>query len=95
MSHIDRATVLKIARLARLEFTDAEIDELTGQLGSILSLVEQLQEVDVDGVEPMVHAIDLTNALADDQLGVSISRDAALRNAPADDGEHFLVPAVL
>ena len=92
---IDRQQVLKIAKLARLSFSDAEVDELTVQLGNILVLVEQMSQVDTSDIEPMVHALPLTNALADDELGESLPRELALANAPQDDSECFLVPAVL
>ena len=91
---IDRAQVIKIARLARLSFSDAEIDELTGQLGNMLALVEQLGEVDTADVEPMVHAVDLVNATAADLIAPSLPRERALQNAPETDGECFVVPAV-
>ena len=92
---IDREQVIKIAKLARLSFSDAEIDELTGQLGNMLALVEQLGGVDTEGVEPMVHAVELVNATAADVLSPSLPREQALQNAPQTDGETFLVPAVL
>jgi aspartyl-tRNA(Asn)/glutamyl-tRNA(Gln) amidotransferase subunit C len=92
---INRDQVIRVAKLARLSFTDAEIDQLTVQLGNVLELANQLNQVDTTDIEPMVHAIELTNAVVPDQLGVSLSREAALQNAPEDDGECFLVPAVL
>ncbi len=92
---ISREQVAKVAKLARLSFTDAELDSLTVQLGNVLQLANQLQQVDTTDIEPMVHAVELTNAVVPDQLKPSIPREAALKNAPEDDGECFLVPAVL
>jgi aspartyl-tRNA(Asn)/glutamyl-tRNA(Gln) amidotransferase subunit C len=92
---MDRSVVEKIARLARLKLTDDEIDRFTGQLGSVLQYVEMLNEVDTDGVEPMAHAVELTNVLRDDEITESLSREAALSNAPQTDGKYFLVPQIL
>lgn len=92
---LDRDHVAKIARLARLTFSDDELDELTVQLGSIVSLVDQLSSVDTTDVEPMVHSIELTNVLKPDEVQPSISREKALANAPDADDECFRVSAVL
>jgi aspartyl-tRNA(Asn)/glutamyl-tRNA(Gln) amidotransferase subunit C len=87
--------VLRIANLARLSLAQQEIADLTAKLGSIVGLVEQLSEVNTDDVEPMVHAFELNNVLADDVVGQSLPREMALHNAPASDDECFRVPAVL
>lgn len=92
---ISREQVAKVAKLARLSFSDAELDELTVQLGNVLQLANQLSEVDTSDVEPMVHAVELTNATMPDLARPSLPREEALKNAPEDDGECFLVPAVL
>jgi aspartyl-tRNA(Asn)/glutamyl-tRNA(Gln) amidotransferase subunit C len=92
---LDPDAVQRLARLARLRITDEEAASLSGDLSKIMALVDQLAEVDTQGVEPMVHAFDLQNVLASDQIGPSLTRDEALRNAPAHDGECFLVPPVL
>ncbi|MEQ1826956.1 MAG: Asp-tRNA(Asn)/Glu-tRNA(Gln) amidotransferase subunit GatC [Pirellula sp.] len=87
--------VKRVANLARLSLAPDEVIELTEKLGKIVGLVEQLGQVDTEGVEPMVHAFDLHNVLAEDILGPSLSRIEALKNAPAADSECFRVPAVL
>lgn len=87
--------VLRIANLARLSLEQQEIADLTAKLGSIVGLVEQLSEVNTDGVEPMVHAFELKNVLADDVVRQSLPRELALQNAPVSDHECFRVPAVL
>lgn len=92
---LSREDVRKVADLARLEFSDAELDLLTEQLGKIVSFVEQLGEVDTSGVEEMAHPLDVHSVLRPDQLGQSLSRDDALANAPSRDDECFLVPAVM
>jgi aspartyl-tRNA(Asn)/glutamyl-tRNA(Gln) amidotransferase subunit C len=92
---LDPDAVQRLARLARLRITDDESCALSIDLTKIMGLVDQLSEVDTQGVEPMVHAFDLQNVLASDQVGPSLTRGEVLRNAPAHDGECFLVPPVL
>jgi len=92
---LDRQQVAKIAYLARLSLTESELDEMTQQLGKIVDLVDQLSEVNTDGVEPMVHAIELQNVLQQDEIKSSLPREKALANAPDADEECFRVSAVL
>lgn len=87
--------VMRVASLARLWLAPEEVSELTMKLSQVVHLVEQLAEVNTEGVEPLVHAFDLHNVLAPDILGQSIPRSEALKNAPASDEECFRVPAVL
>ena len=68
---------------------------MADQMTRIVDYVDQLQQVDTDGVEPMAHPFELTNVFRDDQLQDSLAREAALATAPRTDGETFLVPAVL
>ena len=92
---LTRADVLKVARLARLKLTDAEIDDCTEKLGSILEYVALLNEIDTEDVEPMVHAVELSNVFRTDEVVPSLPREAALSNAPKTDGQFFLVPQIL
>ena len=87
--------VRRVANLARLEFSEEELGEITKQLGKVVDLVDELSQVDTQGVEPLVHAIELTNVLAADSVKPSLDRADALKNAPASDEECFRVPAVL
>jgi aspartyl-tRNA(Asn)/glutamyl-tRNA(Gln) amidotransferase subunit C len=87
--------VQRIAHLARLQLSEAELAAYSVQLQAIVAFVDQLQAVDTTGVEPMVHAIELSNVLAADEVRVGLSRDAALSNSPDHDDECFRVPAVL
>lgn len=87
--------VQRIAHLARLQLSEAELVAYSVQLQAIVAFVDQLQAVDTTGVEPMVHAIELSNVLAADEVRVGLSRDAALSNSPDHDEECFRVPAVL
>lgn len=92
---MDSQTVRHVAQLARLKLSEEETRAMTSQLGSILQYVEVLNEVDTENVEPMVHAIEVSNVFRSDEPQPSITRDAALQNAPATDGECFLVPDIL
>ena len=91
---ISRAEVEKVSLLARLRLSDEELDRMTRQMGDILGYVDLLSEVDTDAVEPMAHALDVANAFRDDSVHPSLDREAALANAPHQDGECYLVPAV-
>lgn len=87
--------VRSVAHLARLKLSDEEVERFTQQLGDVLTYVEQLNEVDTADVEPMAHAIELSNVLRADEPQESLPRDAALANAPQTDGIYFLVPQIL
>ncbi len=92
---ITRQDVEKVALLARLQFSDAELDTMSEQLAQIVGYVDHLAQVDTDGIEPMAHAIELTNVFRDDVVRPSLPREQALAGAPQHDREHYLVPAVL
>ncbi len=92
---LSREEVEKVSLLARLRLTEDELATMTRQLNSIVGYVEQLQALDTDNVEPMAHAVEMFNVFADDQVRESLPREAALANAPKQDGEGYLVPAVL
>jgi len=90
---IDRDQVLHVARLALLALTDEEVERMPGELSKILEHVEKMDELDLDGVEPTSHVVDLTNVLRDDEPRPCLPRDKALAGAPdvADGG--FRVPS--
>jgi aspartyl-tRNA(Asn)/glutamyl-tRNA(Gln) amidotransferase subunit C len=92
---LTRDDVEKVSLLARLLLSESELDTMTTQLGRVLDYVQQLDELNTEGVEPMAHAIDLTNVFADDVVESSLDRGAALANAPKRDDECYRVPAVL
>jgi aspartyl-tRNA(Asn)/glutamyl-tRNA(Gln) amidotransferase subunit C len=87
--------VERVARLARLEVSPDEKEELTRQMNRILQYVEKLNELDTTGVSPTSHAIDLQNAFRDDAVDVSLPRDASLENAPESNGAEFVVPRII
>jgi aspartyl-tRNA(Asn)/glutamyl-tRNA(Gln) amidotransferase subunit C len=92
---LTREDVEKVSLLARLKLSDDELALMTVQLGQIVEYVEQLGELETDDVEPMAHAVEVTNVFRPDELRESLSREAALSNSPKADGECYLVPAVL
>lgn len=93
--HVTTDDVRHIASLARLRFTADEQERLAGELSRILTYVDQLDELDTSDVPPMAHALDAQNVVRPDRAEQRISRDDALRNAPATDGTYFRVPKVI
>ena len=79
---IDRDQVLHVAKLARLELTDDEVERMAGELSKILEHVEHMTELDLDGVEPTSHAVQLENVLREDVPRPSLPRERALASAP-------------
>jgi aspartyl-tRNA(Asn)/glutamyl-tRNA(Gln) amidotransferase subunit C len=92
---LEPAVAAHVARLARLELSDAERATLTAQLGAVLDYVEQLRAADTAGVEPLAHPLPIHNVFRPDEPAPSLSPDEALANAPARRGPFFAVPAVL
>jgi aspartyl-tRNA(Asn)/glutamyl-tRNA(Gln) amidotransferase subunit C len=92
---ISRQDIKKVALLARLQLTDDELSKMTVELAQIVGYVDQLNEVDTNGIEPMAHAIETANVFRDDVVVASLPRDEALANAPHRDDRGYLVPAVL
>ena len=92
---LTRQEVAKVSLLARLRFSDEELERLTAELGQVVEYVTQLGELDTDGVEPMAHVADISNVLVPDQPRASLDREEALANAPNHDDECYRVPAVL
>ena len=93
MPSITPAEVLHVARLARLDLTDEEVERFGEQLDAILEAVGKVAELDLSDVEPTAHPLDLVNAWADDEPRPSLSVEEALANAPDRDGDLFRVPA--
>ncbi len=92
---LTREDIQKVAMLARLKLSDAELDTFTSQLGQVLQYVDVLNVVDTDEIEPMAHAVDRSNVFREDVARESLPRDKALANAPKSDGKFFLVPQIL
>jgi aspartyl-tRNA(Asn)/glutamyl-tRNA(Gln) amidotransferase subunit C len=92
---VDAATVRHIAKLARIAVSEEEVAALAPELNNILGWVEQLQEVDVEGVEPMTAVIANQLRLRDDEVTDGGVRDDVLANAPAGEHGFFAVPKVI
>jgi aspartyl-tRNA(Asn)/glutamyl-tRNA(Gln) amidotransferase subunit C len=90
---IDREQVLHVARLARLRLTDAEVERMSEELSSILEHVERINELDLDGVEPTSHVIDVENVLRPDEPRACLPRERVLESAPDATDEGFRVPS--
>ena len=89
---IDRDTVVHVARLARLDLRDDEVDRLTAELAAILDAVSKVAELDLADVPPTSHPLDLVNVWQDDEPRPCLSLDEALANAPSREGDLFRVP---
>ena len=92
---VDAATVRRIAHLARIAVAEEEVEHLRGEINAILAFVEQLSEVDVDGVEPMTSVTPMQMKRRPDVVTAGGDPDAVLRNAPAREGNFFVVPKVV
>jgi len=92
---IDQAQVNKVAKLSRLQLSEAEIDEFTGQLSAILDYMEKLNELDTTAVEPLAHCLPITNVFREDYVKQSLGTEKTLANAPQRDGDFFKVPKIL
>ncbi len=92
---ITAAEVEHVAKLARLELTDAEKATFTGQMDAILSYVDKLNELNTEGIIPTAHAVPMENAFRDDVTAPSIGIDNALGNAPDRVESFFRVPKVI
>jgi aspartyl-tRNA(Asn)/glutamyl-tRNA(Gln) amidotransferase subunit C len=90
---IDREQVLHVARLARLRLSDEEVAKMAAELSNILEHIERISELDLDGVPPTSHVVDVANALRADEPRPCLPRDVALAEAPATQDGGFLVPS--
>jgi aspartyl-tRNA(Asn)/glutamyl-tRNA(Gln) amidotransferase subunit C len=95
MSTISRDDVAHLARLSRLAVTDEELDRFAGQLDQVLAAVARVGEAAVADIEPMTHAVPLTNVLRPDVVRPSLPRDEVLAGAPAAEDDRFRVPRIL
>lgn len=92
---ISREDVLHVARLARLELSEPELEKMREQLNSILTYIDRLKELDVAGVEPTSHAVPMVNVMRDDVVVPSFPREEMLANAPDRVGDFFRVPRII
>ena len=90
---IDREQVLHVARLARLQLSDAEVETMTGELSKILEHIERINELDLEGVPPTSHVVEVANALREDEPRPSMPVERALQSAPDAALGGFRVPS--
>ena len=84
-----------VAKLARLELGQKEVENMARQLDGILGYVDKLNELDTQGVAPTTHALAITNAFRQDIVKPSLDRQEALKNGPNQNGEAFVVPRII
>jgi aspartyl-tRNA(Asn)/glutamyl-tRNA(Gln) amidotransferase subunit C len=92
---IDDALILRLENLARLELSTAERTKMQGSLTNILTMVEQLNSLDTEGVEPLIYINEDVNVWREDVVNHQLDRLDALKNAPDSDGTFFKVPKVI
>lgn len=92
---IEREQVEHVARLARLAFSDAELDRFTEQLGKIIGYAERVGELATDDVPPTSHPLPVSNVFREDVTMPSLPQDRSLSTAPESDQDRFLVPRIL
>ena len=92
---VDTATVRRIAHLARIAVAEDEVEHLRNELNGILAFVEQLQEVNVEGVEPMTSVTPMAMKKREDMVTDGDIADDIVKNAPATEGHYFVVPKVV
>jgi aspartyl-tRNA(Asn)/glutamyl-tRNA(Gln) amidotransferase subunit C len=90
---IDREQVLHVARLARLELSEEEVDRMVGELSNVLTHIEKISELHLDGVPATTHVVEVANALRPDEPRPCLPREVALASAPAVADGGFLVPS--
>ena len=94
-SLIKTGDVEYVARLAHLSFSDSEKEDMAVKLGSILDYMQQLRQIDTQGVEATTHVLPLANVFREDEVGTTLDTDAALANAPQREDNYFKVPKIL
>ena len=92
---IDNELVDRLAELSKLEFDEQAKEGLKKDLQKILNLVEKLEEIDVEGVEPLIYMTDEKNVLRKDVVKDTVTKEEALLNAPQRDSDYFKVPKVI
>ena len=92
---LDEKMVDKIAELSKLEFKDEEKATIINDMNKMLDFVDQLQELNTDNVEPLIHMSEEFNVLREDENIKTINQDEALKNAPSKDSTYFKIPKVL
>ncbi len=92
---INRDEIKNIALLSRLEVDEAHMEQVEKALNDVLSYVTELEELNLDGVEPMAHAVPLQNVFREDEVKPSLDHKLAMQNAPEETDGYFTVPRVV
>ncbi|MGH6908285.1 MAG: Asp-tRNA(Asn)/Glu-tRNA(Gln) amidotransferase subunit GatC [Aestuariivirga sp.] len=92
---VDQATVRRVARLARIKLKDDDVPRLAGELNSILHWIEQLNEVDIAGVEPLTSVVTMKMKMREDEVTDGRCAAEVMQNAPAQEDNFFMVPKVV
>lgn len=92
---LSRDDVLHVARLARLDLSEEEVDRYTDQLAAVLGHAADIEALDTSGVPPTAHPLPLENVLREDEVGPSLDRDEVLDQAPSAESGRFRVPPIL
>lgn len=92
---IDQSSIKKIAHLARLEFDENSAEKMSKDMSQILDWVEQLNELDTEGIEPLTTMSSETNVMREDKIGKHLDHEAGMKNAPKRDSDYFRVPKVM
>lgn len=92
---VTKKDVEKIAELAKLKFSDEELENFTPQMNEILSYMDKLNELDTEDVKPLSHPVEQINVFREDELKSSVSTEEALKNSPDKTDNHFKVPKVI
>jgi aspartyl-tRNA(Asn)/glutamyl-tRNA(Gln) amidotransferase subunit C len=92
---VTKDDVLKIAKLARLQIHESELEKFTGQMNQILEFVNRLNQLDTTGIVPTSHAIEITNAFREDEVVENNLREKVFESAPEHEANFFRVPKVI
>ena len=92
---VNNKLIQDIAKLSKLKFDSSAEEKMIEDMGKILSFIEKLNEIDTEGVEPLIYMSEEVNVLRKDETNSEVSQKDALRNAPQKDSDYFKVPTVL
>lgn len=92
---VNNKLIEDIAKLAKLKFDESSSEKMKDDLEKILAFVDKLNEIDTEGVEPLIYMSDEVNVLRADEISEETAQDEALKNAPQKDSDYFKVPTVL
>ncbi len=92
---VDEKLISRLEKLAKLDLTTSEKEKLRKELDDILKMVDKLEELDTDGVDPLIYVLEENNVWRKDRVQGQIKREETFKNAPDSDGEHFKVPKVI